>query len=51
METMFRIGCTRLTVFKLQIMELGIVFLISLAIAGVLSALLLWYAPQLVKVM
>ena len=51
METMFRIGCTRLTVFKLQIMELGIVFLISLAIAGVLSALLLWYAPQLVTVM
>ena len=51
METMFRIGCTRLTVFRLQIMELGILFLISLAIAGVLSALLLWYAPQLVKVM
>jgi putative ABC transport system permease protein len=50
METMFRIGCSRLTVFRLQIAELCIVLLISLAIAGVLSGLLLWYAPQLVKV-
>jgi len=51
METMFRIGCSRLTVFRLQVAELCIVLLISLAIAGVLSALLLWYAPQLVSVM
>jgi putative ABC transport system permease protein len=51
METMFRIGCTRLTVFRLQIIELGIVLVISLAIAGVLSALLLRYAPQLVNMM
>jgi putative ABC transport system permease protein len=51
METMFRIGCSRLTVFRLQVEELCIVLLISLAIAGALSGLLLWYAPQLVSVM
>ncbi len=51
METMFRIGCSRLTVFRLQVAELCIVLLISLALAGVLSGLLLWYAPQLVSVM
>ena len=51
METMFRIGCSRLTVFRLQVAELCIVLLISLAIAGVLSGLLHWYAPQLVSVM
>ena len=51
METMFRIGCSRLTVFRLQVAELCIVLLVSLAIAGVLSGLLHWYAPQLVSVM
>jgi putative ABC transport system permease protein len=50
METMFRIGCSRSTVVRLQIMELCIVLLISLAIAGTLSGLLLRYAPQLVNV-
>jgi len=51
METMFRIGCSRSTVVRLQVMELCIVLLISLAIAGALSGLLLWYAPQLINVM
>jgi putative ABC transport system permease protein len=51
METMFRIGCSRLTVFRLQVEELCIVLLISLALASILSGLLHWYAPQLVSVM
>jgi putative ABC transport system permease protein len=51
METMFRIGCSRSTVFRLQIAELGIVLLISLVAAGCLSGLLVWFAPQLVNVM
>tara|TARA_B100000809_G_scaffold213380_1_gene217698 strand:+ start:130 stop:1299 length:1170 start_codon:yes stop_codon:yes gene_type:complete len=51
METMFRIGCSRSTVFRLQIAELGIVFLISLVAAACLAGLLVWFAPQLVNVM
>ncbi len=51
METMFRIGCSRSIVARLQVAELCIVLLISLAVAGIFSGLLLWYAPQLVKVM
>jgi len=51
METMFRIGCSRLTVVRLQVAELCIVLLISLALAGILAGLLHWYAPQLVSVM
>lgn len=51
MQTMFRIGCSRLTVFKLQVAELCIMLFISMAIAGVLSGFLLRYAPQLMNVM
>ncbi len=50
METMFRIGCSRSTMVKLQLAELGIVLLVSLAMAAVLSGLLLRYAPRLVSV-
>lgn len=51
MKTMFRIGCSRLTVFKLQVAELCIFLLISLAIAGTLSMLLVRYTPQLINVL
>jgi len=51
METMFRIGCSRTTVFRLQIAELCIVLFISLMLAGALSGTLLWYAPKLVKLL
>lgn len=50
METMFRIGCSKSTVFRLQVTELGIVLLVSLVMAGILSGLLLLYAPQLMNV-
>jgi putative ABC transport system permease protein len=51
METMFRIGCSRMTVLWLQIAELCIVLFISLVLAGALSGALLWYAPKLVKLL
>lgn len=51
METMFRIGCSRTTVFRLQIAELCIVLFISLILAGALSGALLWYTPKLVNLL
>ena len=51
METMFRIGCSRMTVFRLQIAELCIVLFISLMLAGALSGALLWYTPKLVTLL
>ncbi|MAE65324.1 MAG: hypothetical protein CMJ18_13715 [Phycisphaeraceae bacterium] len=40
LETLFRIGCGRLTVFWLQTTELGLVILAGIVTAGVLSAFL-----------
>ena len=51
METLFRIGCSRLPVVRLQVTELCIVLLVSLVLAGLLSALLLACAPQLISMM
>ena len=51
MDTLFRIGCSKSTVAMMQVTELCIMLLISVAVAAVLSSLLLWYAPQLVNVM
>lgn len=51
MQTMFRLGCSRSMTARLQLAELAMVVLISLAAAGVLSALLLGFAPKLVNVM
>ena len=48
METMFKIGCSRLTVFWLQATELMIVVAIGLGTAGVLSAAIVLAAPHLV---
>jgi putative ABC transport system permease protein len=50
METMFRIGCSRLTVARLQAAELLLILLMSLAISAALTGLLVRYAPQLINV-
>jgi len=42
METMYKIGCSRGMVFSLQAVELGIVLLMSVAAAGVLSGILFY---------
>jgi len=49
METMFRIGASRMTAVRLQAAELGIVLVISLAAAGAWSALAVLAAPQVVR--
>lgn len=51
METMFKIGCSRLMVFWLQATELGIVVVMALALAGGLSIVALLAAPRLVGLM
>ncbi len=49
METMFKIGCSRLTVFWLQAAELAIVLMMGLGLAGVLSIGVVWAAPHFVR--
>ncbi len=51
METMFRIGCSRMTVLKLQATELCIVLVLSFVIATALAGLLICYTPQLMNVL
>jgi len=51
METMFKIGCSRLTVFWLQAAELGIVLAMSLVLAGAAAAVAVAAAPQLVRLL
>ncbi len=49
METMFKIGCSRLTVFWLQAVELVIVVALGLGTAAVLSVVIVLAAPHLVR--
>jgi putative ABC transport system permease protein len=49
METMFKIGCSRLTVFWLQAVELAIVVALGLGTAAVLSIVIVLTAPHLVR--
>jgi len=49
METMFKIGCSRLTVFWLQAVELVIVVALGLGTAGVVSIVIVLAAPHLVR--
>jgi len=51
METMLRIGCSRMTAFWLQAGELGIVLVISLGLAGVLSVTIVLAAPLFVRLL
>jgi len=48
METMAKIGCSRLTAFWLQAAELAIVLVISLGLAGTLAVAALWVVPRIV---
>lgn len=50
METMFKIGCSRLTIVRLQVAELGLILAISVVVAVVLLTALLRFAPDLVHV-
>jgi len=49
METMFKIGCSRRTVFWLQAGELGIVLMMGLILIGALSGAAVWAAPYFVQ--
>jgi putative ABC transport system permease protein len=48
METMAKIGCSRMTAFWLQAAELGIVLVMSLGLAGALAVAALWVVPHVV---
>jgi putative ABC transport system permease protein len=49
METMFKIGCSRSTVFWLQAVELAIVVAMGLGTAAVLSVVIVLAAPHLLR--
>ncbi len=51
METMFKIGCSRLTIVRLQAAELGVIVVISLLVSTVLLAGLILFVPDLMDVM
>ncbi len=50
METMLRIGCSRMTIFRIHATELLIVLAASLVTAILLAVLLLMYAPDIASV-
>jgi putative ABC transport system permease protein len=49
MQTMFKLGCSRLTIFRLQAAELGIILAASLLIVSLLAAVTLQFTPQIVR--
>ena len=49
METMFKIGCSRMTVFRLQAAELAIVLVMALLLTGGLTITALWAAPHFLR--
>lgn len=49
METMFRMGCSRGTMFKIQVAELGIVFLVALVLVATVSITVWFYADEVVQ--
>jgi putative ABC transport system permease protein len=51
METMFRIGCARRTILRLQVAEIALVLLLSVALAATLAGLLRLGAPRLVMLL
>lgn len=51
METMYKIGCSRMTVFWLQATELAIVLLLGVALAGMLSVVMVLAAPRFLHLM
>jgi putative ABC transport system permease protein len=51
METMYKIGCSRLTAFWLQAAELGIILLMSVGLASIMSVAALLAAPWFVRLL
>jgi putative ABC transport system permease protein len=49
METMFKLGCSRLTIFRMQAAELGIILGASALIVLVLTIVTLEFTPQIVR--
>ena len=49
METMFRLGCSRGTMFWIQLLELGIVFLVALCLVAAASTVVWFYADEVVQ--
>jgi putative ABC transport system permease protein len=49
METMFKLGCSRLTIFRLQAAELGIILTASILIVSLLAGVTLHFTPQIVR--
>ncbi|MBN2375143.1 MAG: ABC transporter permease [Sedimentisphaerales bacterium] len=49
METMFKLGCSRLTIFWLQATELAIILAAGFALAGGLALVTIQYAPYLIR--
>lgn len=49
METMFRLGCSKGTIFWIQVAELGFVFLAALGLVAVASLGVWFYADELVQ--
>lgn len=49
METMFRLGCSRFTIFRLQAAELTLVVAVSLLVAGALALTTARFAPQMLR--
>ncbi len=51
METMFKIGASRGTVFWMQAAELLMILCMSLAVAGLVAAMLVLFAPEFVRIL
>ena len=49
METMFRMGCSKGTMFRIQVSELGIVFAAALVLVALASAAIWFYADEVVQ--
>ncbi len=51
MTTMFYLGCSRGIIWKLQACELGIIFIFSLILAGILTYTTMLYAPYWINIL
>jgi len=49
METMFKLGCSRLTIFRLQSAELAIMLLVSFFLAFALASATMYFAPSVMR--
>lgn len=49
MATMYKIGCAPFTMASMQATELALVLVMSLALAGMLTVLTVWMAPEIIR--